>query len=77
MQEELKTQLIDKSKSMRKAYADGIDPDVVRLAKGLEKNRVMELKNIFGRDNTYLVASFNDWHPVVMRTPYEIKKELK
>ena len=37
----------------------------------------LELKNIFGRDNIYLVASFNDWIPTELRTTYEIKSMRK
>lgn len=31
--------------------------------------------NIFGRAQTYLVASFNNWVPVEMQTLWEIKKK--
>jgi hypothetical protein len=33
------------------------------------------VKNIFGRAQTYLVASFNNWVPVEMQTLWEIKKK--
>lgn len=39
----------------------------------LNKNKQKHL-NLFGRKQIYLMASFNDWFPVEMRTPHEIKQ---
>ena len=43
----------------------------------LEKNVATNHKNAFGRDDVYLVSSFNEWMPILMRTAYEIKTAKK
>ena len=41
------------------------------------KERNEALRNVFGRKQIFMVASFNDWIPVEMKTLFEIKMEKK
>lgn len=40
-----------------------------------EKNEA--LRNVFGRKQIFMIASFNDWIPVELKTLFEIKMEKK
>ena len=40
----------------------------------MDKNRPMSQVNEFGRDQVYIVASFNDWFPFTLTTSFEMKK---
>lgn len=43
------------------------------LQKTLDKNRLVHEKNVFGRVNVFLVASFTEWQPIQMHTYFECK----
>ena len=47
--------------------------DLARLVQSLKQNEPLGHKNVFGRDEVYLVASFNEWQPIALQTTHEIK----
>ena len=49
--------------------------NLLYLEKNLEKNRPNQMLNLFLRRQTYIIASFNDWTPLEMKTAFEIKSE--
>lgn len=59
-----------KNKAMDMEEKNKID----NIRKLLAKNMPNPTKNIFSRDVVFLVASFNDWFPVELKTVFEIKK---
>ena len=47
----------------------------MRIQKSLDNNRPLNMINKFGREQIYIVASFNQWVPIEMQTIWEIRKK--
>lgn len=67
---EYNQRLEDRVKEMAPEEIEKIDV----LQKFLDQNRPKNHISIFGRDSVYIVASFNDWQPIELKTIWEIKK---
>ena len=73
--DKLPEQYNERLEERKNEFPEALKKNIERLQKAMDQNRPLNVKNIFGREQTYLVASFNNWVPVEMQTLWEIKKK--
>ena len=75
--EGVKDQYTKKVMDMDQNRSEKEKKQIQKLEALLAKNDNSATKDIFGRDRIFLVASFNDWQPVELKTIFHIKSRRK
>jgi hypothetical protein len=75
--EGVKEQYTEKVTALDRDRPEAEKKRIEKLEGLLAKNDNSATKDVFGRERIFLVASFNDWQPVELKTVFHIKAQRK